>query len=362
MDYIQNIMEFNSALSVQFLPRGGQYFNDASAADIDAVLQYPRFAKLRGWLGGRLIVLQDGPRASGMPLKELSADLLQAVHDADEMLVIGSTNFEMMNGIRRNGFYIFDGLPPVTTTVTGLPRSASAFVYVPKGVVAYAGYTERLGLNIKYNDGTTQPVARRPLLLQVNDVPGNEIRDDLAAWTFLETERPAAEGSDFDFSEPDTAIPVLEAALAGLARSFPVTTTAVHVRADGMAFDQLGTVLDFVGTWAAGWSFTVIRKVDEIRVELSERTRRRFYAESLGSDSGNAAEISRQVMASDSAGNWTVARKDGRLVADAVVPSSWKPEMPPVLLIEDLPSSSEHKLRQGLDDLVTAYLVAAAGA
>ncbi len=248
LDIIMDLIKINPTLKITLLPRGGNYRNDISYPDLTARLDNAYFESLKGYIAeGRIEVVADGPDMCGINLLELSEKTRRALMEADVVWSIGETNFEMLNGVRRNVYHSFVVYSTEAQTVTGLPKGSYLFVKTRAGSRYFDGYFEKSARFITAGQNTIA-IAGRTLSDTLKETSKTTISEPIAKVIapLAETERYHGIINKI-FSV--RAITVLSAPAAAVILAFP--QFAVAASGDSAGFFSSGNIVWIIYAVAA---------------------------------------------------------------------------------------------------------------
>lgn len=163
---IQTWLQYKHDLSITLVPKWGPHANDASFEDIVSLLSEPLFNYLRAVRGTRFCLATNGPAGSGINAYEFSPHILEALTSADVVLFKGARSYEMLQGIRKTTYFVFNVLHSYTETLTGLDATDCPAVILRQeaGVSSFDDFRARAQRKHMFSSVRTIGLARMTAL------------------------------------------------------------------------------------------------------------------------------------------------------------------------------------------------------
>jgi hypothetical protein len=169
---IQTWLQCKHDLSMTLVPKWGPHANDASFDDIVSLLSEPLFDYLRAVRGSRFRLAANGPVGSGINACEFSPHILEVLTSADVVLFKGARSYEMLQGLRKTTYFVFDVLHSYTETLTGLDATDCPVVILRQdaGVSSFDDFRARAQRKHTFSSGRTIGLARMTALEYVEAI------------------------------------------------------------------------------------------------------------------------------------------------------------------------------------------------
>ena len=167
LKFIEKMLMQNDNLSVYIVPRAGRFVNDAAFEDIVAFLRDPLFGHLQNLKEkGRIQLSNDGPKASCVNGKKLSAEVLKLLKVSDFSLFKGARTYEMMQGFKKTAYFSFVVCREFSEVVTGLDARQLPLVLIRQsaGEYSFQNFKSRSNRTFMFPDGRTIGLASKTAL------------------------------------------------------------------------------------------------------------------------------------------------------------------------------------------------------
>jgi len=155
-DYIETIfllklyselMKEYPNLRIDLVPRSIRYGNDFSYADWEGLIRTTGFGDLFEGLthSPRFTVHPFGPKLSTVNLRKLDPRVMSLITACDIIDVRGARNYEMMQGVNKEGYFSFMVCREISESITGLSAKDRPLVLLRQraGERSFAGFRER---------------------------------------------------------------------------------------------------------------------------------------------------------------------------------------------------------------------------
>ena len=140
--FIEKLLKTNSNITLISVPRSGRYGNDATPEDITENLSTGLATLLQQ---GRYRISSKGPSQGAASGLEFSDEVVDLVSASEAIIGKGARSYEMLQGIKKDGYFSYMVCREYSETVTGVDSDTGLSVFIKQeaGLPTFSGFKQR---------------------------------------------------------------------------------------------------------------------------------------------------------------------------------------------------------------------------